>query len=413
MKTRISLVLAAFLAVFVSFGLGAKPVVLNWLRVNQPWMAIEDKHMNDYMAKNPNIKIEVIASPFAQYLQKVQMTLSTGGADLFEVDPTQISQLVYYKLILAADNLMKNKDDFLPIALQMGSCKGKIYSWPIMESSQVLYYNADMMATIGAKPPQKPENRWTWNEVKDVALKITKDLNGDGNNDVWGIDVQQANRPYQLWPLMESKGVDPVSKDFLSVDGFLNNPKAVEAFQFYGDLYNKWKVASKSPIQEAFETGKVGMFLAGPWAYPNFEKYPDLKWDSTWHPYFDTPVTPCSGWHQAIAAKGRNRQAAADFLNDKTGTANAIFFYQNTKLLPAKKSVINELGSSFTNDAVMNKCWYELSKTAVIRPRTPAYSEYEDAFLRALQDIIMGADAKTRLDEAVVEIDRAMSKYKK
>ena len=409
------------LSVIVVFATGqkeqaaTKPVTLTWLAVDHgasPRTAAREDHLKDYMSRNPNVKIDLTISPFAQYLQKVQISLSQGALDMLQLDPTQIPQLVLQDVLLPVEDYIDGKDDYLPIVLQVASHKGHIYSWSQMESSQVLFYNVEMMDGVGIKPPTKPADRWTWNEFKDVAVKLTADKDSDGSNDVWGFSVRQAARPYILWAFMQSMGVPAVSDDYLSVKGYLDHPDAVEAYQFYGDLYNKWKVAAKSPIQDAFGIQKAATYLAGPWVVPGFKKYTELKWDGTYFPYFKTPVTPASSWHYGIAKISKHPKEAADFYNDAMSTDISVDFYRRTMMLPTKKSVIDKLGKEFTEDKIAAICWYELNNTAVIRPRTPAYSEYEDAFGRALQDIILGANAKERLQEAVEEIERAMAKYR-
>jgi multiple sugar transport system substrate-binding protein len=55
---------------------------------------------------------------------------------------------------------------------------------------------------------------------------------------------------------------------------------------------------------------------------------------------------------------------------------------------------------------------HELDNTAVVRPATPGYREYEDVMRVALRDITAGADVKTQLSRAAQRIDRELQKYR-
>ena len=69
------------------------------------------------------------------------------------------------------------------------------------------------------------------------------------------------DRPCQILPLLQSNGAQAISPDGSKTAGFLNNPEAVEALQFYGDLYNKHAVSPKKPIPDAFGRGQAALFL--------------------------------------------------------------------------------------------------------------------------------------------------------
>jgi multiple sugar transport system substrate-binding protein len=55
---------------------------------------------------------------------------------------------------------------------------------------------------------------------------------------------------------------------------------------------------------------------------------------------------------------------------------------------------------------------HELDNTALPRPATPGFREYEDLVRVALRDIQTGADVKTALSGAAQRIDREMQKYR-
>jgi hypothetical protein len=57
--------------------------------------------------------------------------------------------------------------------------------------------------------------------------------------------------------------------------------------------------------------------------------------------------------------------------------------------------------------------FHEVTHTAVRRPSTPAWREYEDLLRTAIRNVIAGADAQTELDAAVIRIDAALARYRR
>lgn len=55
---------------------------------------------------------------------------------------------------------------------------------------------------------------------------------------------------------------------------------------------------------------------------------------------------------------------------------------------------------------------HDYENTAVPRPTTPGYREYEELLRLALRDIQMGSDPKTSLVAAAQKVDRELRKYR-
>ena len=80
----------------------------------------------------------------------------------------------------------------------------------------------------------------------------------NGTTKVWGLLFEQVNQPYEILPLPESLGADPL--DFTS-QGWL------KAMQFYYDCYNTWKisanVANSNITDQLFASGHAAMMAGG------------------------------------------------------------------------------------------------------------------------------------------------------
>ena len=68
--------------------------------------------------------------------------------------------------------------------------------------------------------------------------------------------------------------------------------------------------------------------------------------------------------------------------------------------------------SQETGDDTVLLVLFESENTAMIRPKTPGYLEWEKIINRAFEDIRNGGNPEDVLKGAAQEIDRALEKYK-
>lgn len=398
----------------------ATSVTLDMLNVegNEITNGIRNELLADFMAANPNIVVAETRVPFSQYTAQMSQAIAAGeGVDVFQLDPTQIPELVFRDLLLPVDEFMdpEQVDGLLDIARQVTEYDGKQYSMPMWESSQVLFYNKDLLAATGIEPPTEAENRWTWAETLEAAKALSSPP------DVFGLVIQQWNRPYQIWPLPESNGtgsvediVDPVE---LKTEGLLNSDTSVEAMAFYGSLYNEHAVSPKSVVQDAFALGKAALYVAITSAIPVIKSLaPDLPWGCSYHPYFKVPVTPCSSWHIGILNQTEHPDESIELLAFMTSPEADVRWFEAMNMPPVYKATYEKFPEHFAEGTVDEgahkiSAW-ELANTAVIRPRVPGYSAYEDLYRIAIENIVTGADAKAEMDDAVQKIDSELARYR-
>ncbi len=364
---------------------------------------------------NPTVKVELSEVPFDQYFQKVSVALAAGsGVDAFDVDSPLVAHYGYQDVLLPLDEYVDKKDweDFLEQDRQIATYNGKILTLPWSSSSQAVFYNLDLLKEAGITPPSTPDKRWTWAQLLEAAKKLTRKAS-DGTTQTYGFVVEQADRPYQILPLLQSNGAQAISPDGTKTSGFLNSPEAVEALQFYGDLYNKHGVAPKKPIPDAFGRGEAALFLANsPHVNQIRRLFPQAKWALTPHPYFKTPVTPTGAWHVGVFKKTKHPKEAAALALAYSNAQQAKDNFKIMNYTPVRKSTFEAFPDDFKQPP-NSLFYYEITHTAIRRPSTPAWREYEDLLRTAIRNVMDGADAKKELDTAVARIDVVLARYKK
>ena len=215
---------------------------ISWLTLGWPGEWIAD----EFMARNPDIMVEVESVGFNDLFAQIQVRLGAGSAvpDVISVDVPLVSGYALRNWLLALDPVFTGDEveDWLPAAVNAGSYEGTLYAAPVSTSTQLLFYNKGCFDRAGLMPPGA-DDRLTWEEIAEIAPQMTFDDDGDGTPDVWGFIWEQMVRIYQLQALPESLGGDAIGEDGLTVDGVINSEAWIEAFTYYYNMFNVWNAA--------------------------------------------------------------------------------------------------------------------------------------------------------------------------
>jgi len=88
---------------------------------------------------------------------------------------------------------------------------------------------------------------WTWEKFAEIAQMATRDEDGDGENDLWGLAIQGHNL---YSPLILSNNANIINFDENGRAIYaLDDPNAIEALQFFEDLHNNIKLWRLLKIQ--------------------------------------------------------------------------------------------------------------------------------------------------------------------
>ena len=404
-------------------------VTIKWLMMAN-WPVPDSGFLEEFYKEYPNIKVEMEGATINQLYEAIQVRVGGGSSepDVFLVNAPLTTGYGTRGLLMPLDDVFSDEEmaNYYPAAVEIGSFGGQFLSAPIHTSTQNLYYNADMFAAAGITPPAQDE-RWTWEQITDAAQKLTVDEDGDGIPEVWGFNFEQIELFYQLQPLgLSLNCCQSISEDGLHVDGIINSPSWVEAFSWYGSLFNELGVAPKGDAAtvDLFESGNMAMFLGGPWnvnrlaAAATSEEGLGFEYGISLHPYFEdgVVVTPTSGWHLGVNAKTEKAEAAKAFVHwFTTETGGKAWFTHVRSALSAQQSVNEWIGTAEQySEAPWNYIQVaigELDSNPIIRPPVVGYLEYTTIIETAFADIRNGADAQEALDIVAARIESELAKY--
>ncbi|MCR8633840.1 sugar ABC transporter substrate-binding protein [Paenibacillus radicis (ex Xue et al. 2023)] len=401
------------------------PIELTFVTLNGRDNDGYNEVINHFEKANPDIKVRLEMYPYRQLLETVEVKMGSKSKDIdiLSVDAPLVANYTVKGYLEPLEPLFKDvnfKDKWIKSSLDAGTYNGALMAAPINTSSQVLYYNKDILNERGIVPPSPDiDKRWTWEQLVDSAKKLTFNKNGGNQPDVFGFSFEQIDRPYQLLALPQSLGAQVISANGITATGYTNSSQMSEAGKFYFDLFNTWKVSPKISSDlsvEFFMTGKVAMFIGGPYNAEKF-KNANLNFGIAPHPYFQGKkvATPTGSWHAGISKYSAKKEAAAKFIQYLTFGEGAKIWNDKHHDVPAYLDILNEIEkdpkyNAFPNQ-VMRIAAYEARNTGVPRPSTPGYLEWESILGKSFEDMKNGAEPKSTLDTASKQIDGLLKKY--
>lgn len=366
---------------------------------------------------HPGVTVKYTSVPFDRVNDVLQARLGAKDAevDVFTVDPPRVSAL-------AARGFLKDLTSYrgevdravLPGQADPSYFRSRLWTVPIWSSTQFLYYNTDLLAKAGITPPgRSPADRLTWERVVELGRKAQK------SGAEYGLLLEQTDRYYQLQPLPASlgggSGIDPHDE----LTPAVTNDAWVRAMRWYGRIFATGvapRGVSSDQMNAIFSGGHAAFMVGGPWNIGTLSAQKKFRWGIAPHPYFEggKPVTPTDSWGWGVNPYGANAGLGLDFVRyaalTKAGSLATIrnnpIIPANAAAFPAYKTVLAEQGgeSSAGVGALME---YELTRTAIHRPRTIGYIQFEDIMNKAFADIRNGADPARRLRSAAAALRSA------
>lgn len=229
--------------------------------VGGPLTKIVDSMVNDFEKQNPDIDVKAIyAGNYNDARIKSLAALKAGEpaqlAVMFSID---IYDLIEQDAIVSFSDLAKSQEDkkwlksFYPALMENGTTLGKVWGIPFQRSTIVMYYNKDAFKKVGLDPNKPPKN---WDEMISMGKKLTNDKQ-------WGVMIPSTGYPYWMFGALAKQNGE-VLMNGEGTKTYFNNPKVVEALQYWKDLSSKYKIMPEGTIEwgtlrKNFLSGKTAM----------------------------------------------------------------------------------------------------------------------------------------------------------
>ncbi len=232
-----------------------------WHAMGGPLGDALDELVLEFNATHPEIEVESISMGRYQALsQKIMAAVAAGEPPvLAQAYEAWTGELIENGSAEPLQGFFDGPDglseedlaDFVPGMLDNNTWDGVVYSFPFNKSVRALYLNKNLFEAEGlTRAPA------TWREYEDMARRLTKDTDGDGEIDQWGTAGQIS--AWMFENLLIQNGGQILTDD--GKHAAFARSEGVEALEFMVRLLTKYgKVTSGYEYQNDFQAGKVGM----------------------------------------------------------------------------------------------------------------------------------------------------------
>lgn len=377
-----------------------------WQGVNPPPNRdVLQKLVDKFNLTHSDIQVEslYVGQQDQQMPKILAAVVGNAPPDLLWFNPTIGGQLVELDALVQLDEMLDSspiKEEIDKALFESMVYKSKIWSVPFATNNVGVFYRPSLFKAAGIT--QLPK---TWDELRQVAKKLTRDTNGDGKIDQHGIFLPLGKGEFTVFvwlPFMWSGGgelINGESQVAAAVD-VSNNKGAVSALQFWHDLIADGSAMLSGP-ERGYETdallaGKVAMQLTGPWTLGQFQAT-GVDFDVFPIPVGQRPATSIGGENLFLFKTTPARQKAAFkfaeyVLSEEFQTQLAL----GTGYLPINvKSRQNPKYLEFANKQPAVKVFLDQAKFGRSRPIFPGYNRVSESLGRAIEAVLLGKSTPT------------------
>jgi len=372
-----------------------------WQGVNPPPnREVLQKLVDKFNRSHSNIQVEslYIGQQDQQTPKILAAVVGNAPPDLLWYNPTIAGQLVELGAILPLDEMLDKspiKAEIDPALYTSMKYNGKIWSVPFATNNVGIFYRPSLFKAAGITELPR-----TWQEFRQVAKKLTRDTNDDGQTDQYGMFLPLGKGEFTVFtwlPFMWSGGSELVSADSQNAAAvnLQDNQGAIAALQFWRDLIKDGSAILSAP-ERGYETddflaGKVAMQLNGPWILGQFQAT-GVDFDVFPIPVMQEPATVIGGENLFFFKTTPKRETAAfEFVEYALSEEFQTELALGTGYLPVNlKSRQSSKYQEFVQKIPQIKVFLNQAKYGRSRPIFPGYNRISDSVGRAIESVLLG-----------------------
>lgn len=383
--------------------------ISNWLEAEEATEAIFKEMLDDFMAENPDIKVESQAIPFNQYKDQVLIAGTSGNAaDVILGNSQMMSAFNGAGLLAELDSEISQDilDDIYPGYLEGTTYDGKVKAVSWAPHPIAMYYNKELFEQAGLDPEAPPT---TWEEMTEAARAITALGQDDSGNTIYGLGIPTGkvahsgtvfNGIFYAFGghyLDESGNVD------------LNNEGNKAALEWTKELVDEKVIPAGLEIKDLrglFAAGQLGIVFDGDMGRSAFRSSSGL--DEAFDEKMGVAIIPVGDTgrsetvyteHQlGVFAQSENKEAAVRLVEYLIGEEAMLKYHKSNAVLSARESIatLPEM-----NEDTFMEVFNKQSETASPLPATNAmFDNAMNEVTKAIERIMVNnEDIDTVLEE--------------
>ncbi len=305
------------------------------------WQPIFEKFENKH-----NVKVNLQIIPWENYPETYMTAILAGkGPDVGYMYAEMFPQFIEMKAVEPLDSYLSDEDKENNIYLDDGYMLGATYGLPLEAANPaVIYYNKDILESIGEKPPV------TWEDFRRIAKKATKDLDGDGKIDQWGFSQGWGRKffgdlNWNWYGFLWQAGGELYNEDLKSVR--FNDEKGMKTAKFLSDLVLVDKVVpedtlskdNKEMLQTVFGPGKSAftIWLSSAASEILDKSFPDLNYGFVLSLQDESMGTFASVDQLTLMSKAQDKKLAWELMKHMVNVESMTEFHKYHPRAPISK----------------------------------------------------------------------------
>jgi multiple sugar transport system substrate-binding protein len=369
---------------------------------------------NELVAKfnreNPEIEVEAlyIGQPDGQLPKILASVVSDRPPNILWFAPQITGQLVDLGAIRPLEDWLDKSDlksEIDPVMLESMTLNDRIWSVPLATNNAAMFYRPSLFKEAGIE--KLPE---TWEELKEAARKLTKDLNGDGRIDRHGLFLSLGKGEWTVFvwlPFIFSADGEIVRDNLPN----LVNDGAIEALEFGADLVKNNLAILSAPERgyelDNFLAGLAAMQITGPWTLAQLSQT-DVDYGVFPIPAKDKKAAVIGGENLFVfKTDSEKEKAAIKFLEYAIGEEFQKEWALKTGYLPINiKARQSQEYQDFVQKNPVLSVFLEQMKWARSRPIIAGYTRLSENLGRSIEGSLLGQkDPKEALAESQKRLD--------
>ena len=352
------------------------------------------KLTKEFEAANPGVKVQVTAIPWDAAHDKFTTAITANKTpDVAMVGTTWMGEFAGMDALDPTPGEV-DKSAFFDGAQKTTEVDGTSFGVPWYVETRLVYYRTDLAKKAGITTPPTD-----WDGLKTMA-KAMQDKAGAK----YGIGLQAGGTGswQSVMPFAWSAGAD-LTKDGGKAYNF-DSPEVLKATQYYQSFFTDGisdKAAPATPTTEPdFASGKVPMFISGPWMMSAVEKAGGGDKFKDKYDVFQIPADKMSssfvgGSNLVVFKNTQNRDSSWKLVNWLSDPKTQVKWYGMSTDLPSVKSAWQD--PALTADEKLATFGKQL-ETAQAPPSFPTWEQVVTSFDSELEKITKsGADPAASL----------------
>lgn len=240
---------------------GGRPRLIEFLR----------ERVYSFEKTHPKIKVTQSDKSWNMIREVLYADFSAGaGPDIMNTHANfaaEFGEAGHYYPINKFPDFEQVRQWYVPHVLESTRYKENYYGLPSSAIAFVLCCNKELFDKEGIAPPK------TWSEFREAAKRLTKDADGDGVQDQFGLVLMGGDKggfAYRMIPFFFKAGVNVMSDDLTKIE--FNSPMGIAALKLFTEMYQVdhsitpgFLAYTHSEINDLFCSNKVAMSIEGPW----------------------------------------------------------------------------------------------------------------------------------------------------